>query len=250
MSEGAIRIAMWSGPRNISTAMMRAWSSRPDTAVCDEPLYARYLARTGAVHPGRDRVIAEHETDLQAVLSWLLGPVPGSKRIFYQKHMAHHLLEGDDLAWIGRLRNALLIRDPREMILSFTRVVSSPTPGDLGLPQQAALFERVLDETGTAPPVVEARDVMDVPRGTLSALCAQLEVPFDEAMLSWEAGPRETDGVWADHWYDAVQRSTRFEPHRPRQGDVPRHLRRVLDECLAIYEHLSRFKLTPNGSDV
>jgi len=248
MSETPVRVAMWSGPRNISTAMMRAWSSRADTIVCDEPLYARYLARTGADHPARDEIIRTHETDTERIVARLLGPVPAGIRVFYQKHMAHHLLDGDDLGWIDRLTNALLIRDPREMILSFIKIVPDPRPADLGLPQQARLFERIGARRGTTPTVIDARDVLDDPRGTLSALCARLGVPFDEAMLSWEPGRRQTDGLWARHWYAGVERSTGFAPHQPREGEVPARLGGVLDECRDLYDRLARHRLRPEGA--
>lgn len=238
-----MRVAMWSGPRNISTAMMRSWESRPGTIVCDEPLYARYLLRTGADHPGRAEIIAAHETDLNRLIAWLTGPLPASTSVFYQKHMSHHLLPGDDLAWTASLHNCFLIRDPREMIVSYAKVREAPTPEDLGLPQQVALFERERQRLGRVPPVIDARDVLQNPRSTLSRLCSRLGLPWDERMLAWPPGRRATDGVWAPHWYAAVERSTGFEPWRERHEPVPTGLEGVEAACRSWYEVMHKQRI-------
>lgn len=242
---GARRIAMWSGPRNISTALMRSWEARGDCFVTDEPLYAHYLKATGRAHPGADEVMAQHECDAAKVVAWLTGPVPESKPIWYQKHMAHHLLPGMDTAWVGRLTNVMLIREPREMLVSLSKVLGDSLGAhETGLPQQAELWRRLADETGTPPPVIDAKDVLLDPRGMLSALCARLDVPFTERMLNWPPGPRSTDGVWARHWYGAVEKSTGFEPWRERSEIVPDSLRGVLEECEALYRGLWSHRLT------
>ena len=237
-----VRVAMWSGPRNISTALLRSWGARGDTFVCDEPLYAHYLRETGLDHPGRDDVLASQPNDWEAVVEWLLGPVPDGKAIFYQKHMAHHLLPNVERAWMAKLSNALLIREPKEMLTSLIKVTPSPAVEDTGLPQQWELFES-LAANGVAPPVIDSKDVLDNPAGMLSALCGALDVPYDEAMLSWEAGPRDTDGVWAPHWYAAVERSTGFQPYKPKDEPVPGALQEVLAECQSIYDRLHRQRL-------
>ncbi len=240
------RIAMWSGPRNISTAMMRAWSNRPDTAVTDEPLYAHYLLTTGADHPGRDEVIAACETDWRKVVADLTGPVPGGKPIWYQKHMSHHLLPDLDRVWINGLRNCFLIRDPIRVLVSLARVTPNPGLDDTGLPQQVELFHAVRRFTGATPPVVDAADILADPRRALAALCAALGVPFDGAMLSWPPGPRPTDGVWASHWYAAVEQSTGFVPDRsppPTHAEIPVHLRPLYQQCLPLYDELHRHRL-------
>src|SRR3954447_3613844 len=208
-----VRIAMWSGPRNISTAMMRAWGNRSDTFVCDEPLYAHYLRETGILHPGADEVIRCHEPDWRKVVAWLTGPVPEGKAIFYQKQMAHHLLPSIERGWLADLTNVFLIREPREMLTSLIRVTPDPTLEDTGLPQQVALFEEERRRTGAVPLVLDARDVLEDPRGMLERLCRGLGVPFAEAMLSWPPGRRETDGIWAKHWYSAVEQTTSFQPY-------------------------------------
>jgi hypothetical protein len=237
------RIAMWSGPRNISTAMLRSWGNRPDTFVCDEPFYAYYLKQTGIDHPGRDEVIAHHESDWRKVVLWLTGEIPEGRSVFYQKHMAHHLLPEIDRGWLDSVTNAFLIRDPREMLTSLIRVTPEPTVADTGLPQQSELFDRMREQTGRTPPVLDSRDVLDDPRGLLTRLCEALELPFADSMLSWEAGRRETDGIWAKHWYDAVERSTAFQPYQPKTDEVPPRLREVHEQCKVHYEKLHAARL-------
>ena len=182
-----IRIAMWSGPRNISTAMLRSWGSRADSYVTDEPLYSHYLDQTEVDHPGRDEVIAHHERDWQKVVAWLTGPVPEGRAIWYQKHMAHHLLPQIDRSvagWLSGLTHAFLIREPREMLTSLAKVTPNPKLADTGLPQQLELFEQVRERLGTVPPVVDSKDVLQDPRRALGRLCEVLSVPWDEAMLA------------------------------------------------------------------
>jgi hypothetical protein len=237
------RIAMWSGPRNISTAMMRAFGSRPDTAVTDEPLYAHYLKVTGVAHPGRDTVLAAHESDWRKVTATLTGPIPGGRAIWYQKHMAHHLLPMIDRGWLDRLTHAFLIREPDEMFASLVKTYPEADLADTGLPQQCEIFDRVAGRIGRAPPVVLASDVLRNPRAMLEALCRSLEISFLPAMLAWEPGPRGTDGAWAPHWYAAVEASTGFEPHGPRHVELTASLQKRLDECRPWYEKLYALRL-------
>jgi hypothetical protein len=234
-----LRLAMWSGPRNISTAMMRAWENRGDCAVSDEPLYAAYLAATGLDHPGRDEVIADGDTDSRRVAQALTtAPTPGGRPIWYQKHMAHHLLPGQDTAWVLRLVNVFLIRDPAEVVESYLKSRASVTPEDIGLLQQVALFEEVANHLGSAPPVIDADDFLRAPGAHLRVLCERLGIAFTERMLAWPPGRRDTDGVWAPHWYDAVWKSTGFEPWRPRSPQLTDHAQRVADACRPAYERL------------
>lgn len=233
----AVRLAVWSGPRNISTALMRSWENRPDTVVVDEPLYAHYLAATGLDHPGRDEVVAAGEVDWRAVVAGLTGPVPGGARVFYQKHMAHHLLPGMDRAWVAGLANVLLIRDPREVVASYVRTREHVTPEDVGLPQQVALLDE-LTAAGAAPPVLDAADVLRNPEAHLRALCDHVGVEFTPRMLTWPPGPRASDGVWGRHWYDAVWRSTGFAPSTPRRPELTGAHAAVAAACLPLYERL------------
>ena len=239
-------VAMWSGPRNISTAMMRAWGNRPDTFVCDEPLYAHYLSTTGRTdHPGYREAIAHHETDWRRVVEWLTGPIPGGKTVFYQKHMAHHLLPGMSSDWTAKLANCLLIRDPADVLLSLTEFLPAPTPEDTGLPQQVELFHRVREVTGAVPPVLDARDVLNDPPGLLTSLCDRLDVPFSDTMLSWPPGPRDTDGAWGPLWYAKLYDTTGFGSYRPKHQSVPDVLQPVLDRCRPLYEMLYERRLRP-----
>jgi hypothetical protein len=239
-------IAMWSGPRNISTAMMRAWGNRPDTIVCDEPFYAHYLLSTGHTdHPGYEEIIAGHETDWRKVVQWLTGPIPHGKSIFYQKHMSHHVLPGMATDWIENMQNCFLIREPNEMLLSLVEFLPSPSLLETGLPQQVRLFELLRERNGTTPPVIDATDVLKDPGGTLRALCDRLQVPFYDEMLTWPTGPRSTDGVWAPHWYTKTYETTGFGPHRPKAGRLPEHLHRTLDRCRQLYEQLYRHRIQP-----
>lgn len=244
-----LRIAMWSGPRNISTALMRSWGNRPDTFVSDEPLYAHYLQQTGIDHPGAAEVIAGHEPDWRKVVAWLTGPIPEGKPIFFQKQMAHHLLPQIDRAWLGLVSNAFLIRDPRAMVASLAKVLPHPTVADTGLPQQVEIFEWVRSRGGTIPPVIDARDVLEDPGTMLALLCDALGVPFLDAMLSWPAGRRSSDGVWAKYWYANVEKSTSFQRPTVSSEPFPVHLEGLLQECVPYYETLYDHRLRRPGGD-
>src|SRR3954451_11972601 len=211
-----IRIAMWSGPRNISTAMMRSFENRSDTAVIDEPFYAAYLAGTGIQHPLREESLAAQPIDWHEVVKIVLGPVPDGCPIFYQKHMTHHMLKEFGLDWAAQCRNAFLIRAPEDVLASYIRKRSDVALEDIGFVQQREIFEREADRLGNAPPVIDGSDVLADPRGLLSALCAALDIPFTDKMLLWPLGSRATDGAWAPAWYDAVEQSTGFAAPRPR----------------------------------
>lgn len=224
--------------------MMRSWGNRADTIVIDEPFYPYYLERTGKQHPGAAQVIAQGETDWRKIVRQLTkDPISGGKRIFFQKQMTHHLLPEIDREWIVDLTNCFLIRDPREVILSYIKKNPEPALEDLGFVQQCQIFEFVRERTRNTPPVVDAKDVLQNPEPTLRGLCDAIGVQFDKAMLSWPPGLRETDGVWAKHWYDAVARSTSFEPYQPRQGKVPDPLRGVYEQCNECYEQLYQHRL-------
>ena len=234
---------MWSGPRTLSTALMRAWENRPDTVVTDEPLYSFYLTATGLDHPGRDEVIASQPMDWRVVLRELTaGPLPPGVMIYYQKHMTHHLLPWVDRSALAGLRHAFLIRDPRSLLASYARVRSAPTLADLGLRQQAEIFEAF------GGPVVDSRDLLTAPEGTLRALCRALGIPFDDRMLAWPAGPRDSDGVWAPWWYDSVQSSTGFAPYRPPAAPLPARLEPLAEQCQPYYDRLHRYRITGESS--
>jgi hypothetical protein len=239
-----IRIAMWSGPRNISTAMMRSFGARSDTTVTDEPFYAAYLAATGLSHPMRDEVLASQSQDWRTVAGQLLGPVPENKPIWYQKHMTHHMLDAFGRDWIGQMRNAFLIRDPRAVLASYVRKRDDVTLADIGVVQQRELFEREADRLGKAPPVIEGSDVLADPARSLSLLCNALGIPFTERMLSWAPGRRATDGVWAPAWYNAVEASTGFGPATSNSlVNLPDGLRQIADAAVPHYQLLASHRL-------
>ncbi len=243
MTQAVRRIAMWSGPRNISTAMMRSWGNRPDTFVCDEPLYAHYLLKTGAGHPGADEVIHHQENDWRKVVAWLTSYLPDGKSNFYQKHMTHHLLPEIDRGWLDHLENVFLIREPREVLTSLVRVTPTCGLADTGLPQPVEIFDLVRRRTGRTPLVIDARDVLENPGRSLRFLCRGLGLEFMEAMLAWPAGPRDTDGIWARYWYDAVWQSTSFQPYEPKPRFIPDHLAGVLIEADRLYQRLYACRL-------
>jgi len=239
---------MWSGPRNISTAMMRAWGNRPDTAVIDEPFYAYYLERTGKNHPGAAEVIAQGETDWRKVVEQLTGPIPesrhkGPSHIFYQKQMTHHLLPEIEREWMVDLTNCFLIRDPREVILSYIKKNPEPELEDLGFVQQSEIFEFIRARTNSIPPIVDARDVLEHPERTLRLLCDAVGVEFDKVMLSWPPGLRDSDGIWAKYWYDDVARSTSFQPYKSREGNVPDRLRETYERCQDCYDRIYKHRI-------
>lgn len=237
-ADDVVRVAMWSGPRNLSTAMMRSFGSRVDCSVVDEPLYAVYLAATGLDHPGRDEVLAGQSSDWRVVVDELVSGAVGTP-VRYQKHMTHHLLPDVDRSRLSGLRHAFLLRHPERVLTSYAKVRDEPTLEDLGLPQQVELHERF------GGPVVDASDVLFDPAGMLESLCAAVGIGWDPAMLAWAPGPRATDGVWARHWYAGVEASTGFAPTSPGSTDpLPHRLRPLLERCLPYYETLAAHRLT------
>lgn len=239
----ALRLAMWSGPRNISTAMMRSWENRGDCAVVDEPFYAHYLKVTGLDHPGREEVIATGVPDWRRVAAMLTGPVPGNHAIWYQKHMTHHLLPHIERGWMDALTHVFLIRDPRRVLNSYVRSRPHVTAADLGVAQQLEIFRYVRERCGQEPPVIDAADFLADPQRYLRALCTRLGISFTPRMLSWPAGPRPTDGAWAPYWYDSVARSTCFEPYTAGATEAPGEFREILAEVMPAFEELHAARL-------
>lgn len=239
------RIAMWSGPRNISTAMMRAFENRDDTVVSDEPFYAAFLAETGLDHPMREEVIASQPTQWRKVADAMAGPAAGDAPIWYQKHMTHHMLPGFGLGWLAACTNAFLIRPPEQVLASYTQKRAEVTLDDIGVVRQAELFDHVAQEKGEAPPVIEGAQVLANPRGSLTALCEALGIPFSEKMLNWPAGRRDSDGVWAPAWYDTVERSTGFAPPGPvvTFDSLPDSLKPIAEAARPWYERMAQYRL-------
>ncbi|MHC0052051.1 sulfotransferase-like domain-containing protein [Actibacterium sp. D379-3] len=238
-----MRIAMWSGPRNLSTAMMYAFAARGDCAVWDEPFYAAYLNLTGLNHPMRDDVIAGGEGDPARVAARCAGPVPGGKAVFYQKHMCQHMIDGVPRDWMNACTNVFLIRHPARVVASFAAKYEDPTLADIGFAQQAELFDTVAQKTGKAPIVVDSADIRNDPGKALAGLCDAIGLTFTPKMLTWPAGGHADDGVWAPVWYGAVHRSTGFAGPEGPLPELGGGYARLAEAALPFYEKLAVFKL-------
>ena len=245
MHVNPLRIAMWSGPRNISTALMRAWENRDDCVVWDEPLYGYYLAATGIPHPGAAEVIADQGTDANAIIARCIGDIPGDKKIFYQKHMTLHLLPELGRSWLSSLANCFLIREPEAVIASYAAVRSDVTLEDIGFIQQAELFDHVRHISEEIPLVIDSREFLLDPRGMLEAVCDRLKIEFVPAMLNWPKGARDSDGVWARYWYESVWNSTGFAPYRDKDYQLSARDERISLQARPYYEELFQYRLKP-----
>ena len=233
---------MWSGPRNISTAMMYAFANRPDCTAWDEPFYAWYLKTTGLDHPLADQVIAAGDTDASRVIA-ACTCTRADKTLFYQKHMCQHMLPGLDRQWIASLNNAFLIRAPEKVLASYHKKRAQVTLDDIGFVQQRQIFDQICDHLGHAPPVIDSERFLQNPRAQLEVLCAALAIPFTTTMLSWPAGPKKVDGIWANHWYGAAWKSTGFATPSPRPVDLPDHLQKIAEQARPGYEALRKFAI-------
>ena len=234
------RVSVWSGPRNVSTALMYSFRSRADTVVVDEPLYGHYLSLTDAPHPGKAEVLATMDPDGERVVrEVLLGHYDADVVMF--KNMAHHL-PGLNPKFLDELHNVLLVRDPAEMLPSLAQELPEPTLRDTGLQEQVWLLEKV-QASGKLPIVTEAKRLLQHPEKVLRELCRALELPFDPTMLSWPVGPKPEDGVWAKYWYKNVHASSTFTPYKPKAAPFPGHLKPLLGVCTPLYDQLRRYAL-------
>jgi hypothetical protein len=231
-----VRIAMWSGPRNLSTAMMYAFAARGDCVAVDEPFYAAYLSKTGLNHPMRAEILQSQPTDPALVVQGLLGQV--DRPVFYQKHMTHHMVGGIPRGWMAQVTNVFLIRHPARVVASYAKKRESPTLSDLGFTQQADLFDQVANLTGSAPVVIDSTDLRAAPVAMMQSLCAALGLEFIPQMLGWPRGPRPFDGAWAPHWYGAVHGSTGFDAAEGPLPDLSPELAKVADLALPFYDQL------------
>lgn len=238
-----MKIAMWSGPRNLSTAMMYSFAARGDCAVVDEPFYAAYLVQSGLKHPMQDEILASQPQDAAQVAASLIGPNPAEMPHFYQKHMTHHMLPGMDLSWMARCENVFLIRHPARVIASYARKREGPTLTDIGFPQQAALFDREAQRLGRAPIVIDSFDIRANPAAMLERLCKALGIPYSDKMLHWPSGGHADDGAWASHWYGAVHRSTGFEDAEGPLPALTGDYEKLADEAMQVYQALAQYKI-------
>ena len=238
-----IRIAMWSGPRNISTAMMRAWGNRSDCMVWDEPLYGHYLFKTGLPHPGAKQVIAAQGTDWRYITERCAGNPPNQNQVFYQKQMTLHLLPEIDRQWLSNLTNCFLIREPEPVIASYAAVREDVTLEDIGFVQQAELFEYVTRISGEIPLVIDSKEFLLDPEPMLRGICKRLNLEFETSMLSWSTGPRDSDGVWGKYWYESVWNSSGFAPYREKPLTLGVRERAIAQQARPYYEQLYRHRL-------
>ena len=238
-----MKIAMWSGPRNLSTAMMYAFAARGDCAVWDEPFYAAYLAKTGIDHPMRDTIIATDDTDPTRIAAACMAPTPDGKALHYQKHMTLHMIPEFDRGFMRHLTNVFLIRHPARVVASYSQKREAPTLPDIGFVQQAELFDQVAGWTGRTPLVIDSADIRANPRESLAKLCTALGIPFTENMLHWPAGPKPYDGVWAPHWYNAVHASTGFGDPEGPLPTLPAEYAPLVEQALPHYQRLAAHKL-------
>ena len=234
---------MWSGPRNISTAMMRAWENRLDTFVVDEPFYAHYLSKNRVEHPGREEVLLNGEIDSYKVSQGLVKDISNSHKVYYQKHMTHHLLDSVNRDWMKDVINCFLIRNPKDMIISYSKIHSDITRDLLGIEQQKEIFDYVQNFTGEVPPVIDAKDVLLNPRGVLTKFCNRIGIDFSEKMLNWPKGSRDTDGIWGKYWYNNVINSTGFNPYTLKNSEVPDEYKSIYKESLKLYEDLHYLRI-------
>ena len=236
-------IAMWSGPRNLSTAMMRSFENRSDTVVLDEPFYAHFLDKTNLNHPGRDEVLLSQDCNWNNVVEMITGPIPKNKPIWYQKHMAQHNLEGCDISWIKNLNNCILIRHPKYVIPSYNREYSISNEQLLGYTQQLDLIKILEEELGVPPPVFDATDILKNPEKGIKKICMSLGISFSKKMLKWPRGKRNSDGVWAKYWYKNVENSTQFNPFFEKNINIPKKLIPLYDKCMIHYYSMYKKRL-------
>lgn len=236
-----MKIAMWSGPRNLSTAMMFAFGARKDCTIWDEPFYAAYLERTGLEHPMRAEILAAGERDYTKVIKACL--TEAATPVHFQKHMTQHMIDGVDRGWVAQMANIFLIRHPARVIASYAAKRENPTLEDIGFVQQIELIERLVNETDKPPVIIDSADIRQNPEGMLRALCKAIDLPLDQAMLSWPAGGNQNSGVWADHWYGAVDQSTGFAGVEGDLPEVPNALADVLEQAMPIYTRMAENSL-------
>jgi len=234
-----IRIAMWSGPRNISTTLMRSFSSRSDTYVTDEPFYAYYLKISKAAHPGYKEILKSNATNYDHIVSSLMKQIPDNKSVWYQKHMAHHLDPNDNLKWTDNFMNCLLIRDPKHVIASYINKNHLMHMDELGYPQLLKLFQHHDNQI----PIVDAKDILLNPEGVLRQLCSLFDIVFEDGMLSWDTGPHPQDGIWGKYWYDKLWKTTTFSVYEEKELIIDDTYKDILDTCIQIYDELYQYRV-------
>ena len=237
-----LKVAMWSGPRNISTTLMRSFGNRPDTFVSDEPFYGYFLNETKIDHPMRDLIIKNNETNWDIIKNNLIGKIPLNKNIWYQKQMTQHLLPQDDISWLSNVTNCFLIRNPKDVIISYSKIYKHLSIGLLGFPQLSKIFNYSLKEQNK-PIVINSRDILESPEKSLRKLCKLLSINFSEKMLSWKIGAKEYDGEWGKHWYKQLYKTTGFLDYHPNNDTLPNKYYPLYKECNHYYKTIKKHQI-------
>ena len=237
------RIAMWSGPRNISTTMMRAFGNRNDTFASDEPFYGYFLKSTNIDHPMKDEVISKYQTNWSDIKDYLTGPIPNNKPIWYQKQMTQHLLPDDSIEWTRNVTNCFLIRDPKDVIISYAKIYDKMTPDLLGFPQLLKVFNYTLKNSEVKPIVINSRSILKNPKSMLNKLCQSLDITFSNDMLSWDEGPKDYEGIWGKHWYKQLHLTTGFIKYEKKDKTIPDSLLKLYNECNHYYKQIKEYQI-------
>ncbi len=235
---------MWSGPRNLSTVLMRSFENRKDTVVIDEPFYAHFLKQTNLNHPGKNEIISTLDSNWDNIVLKITGPIPQNKSIWYQKHMAQHNLEGCDINWINSFHNCILIRDPKYVIPSYNKEYSLSDEKLLGYSQQLDLIQILEDKKGATPPIFDATDILKKPEKALKKICTSVGISFSQSMLKWPKGKRKSDGIWAKYWYRNVENSSEFYPFQKKNIVIDKKLIPLYKKCLADYNSMYEKRIT------
>ena len=240
-------IAMWSGPRNLSTALMYSFENRGDTKIEDEPFYGYFLSNNQIMHPDRDVIINIMETDKYKLISYL-SDIENlqNERIWYQKQMTHHINITDDISWIKHITNCFLIRDPMDVIISYKKIYSEVSMNLIGLEQQNKIFDYVLNNINDKPLVIDAHDLRNDPENILKKACQKLNIKFTKKMIQWTAGPKKNEGVWGEYWYQNVWNTTSFIKEKNSQNKrVKPNIKNLYEQAKIFYDKLYHYKINP-----
>ena len=237
-----IKIACWSGPRNISTALMRSWSSRSDTKVIDEPFYAYYLKETGLKHPLADKIIQSYPASFNEILENISSKALDQKPIFYQKHMAHHLVNIKNFNFVDRFENCILIRNPKRVIASYTLKNNLINAKELGYHQQNEIISYLIQQKRKVI-VIDAQSLLQDPKKILKKWCDKINLSFDVKMLKWKKGIYSTDGLWANYWYNSVANTTSFDKKISQNPIIDKKYIEIYDECMFLYDKMLKMSI-------
>jgi len=234
-------VSCWSGPRNISTALMRSWSSRKDTFVTDEPFYAYYLKETKLKHPYYKEIINKYSSNYDEVVKYLINRIPENKKIWYQKHMAHHIFDFNNIEWVNNCENCILLRHPKEVISSYSKKNKLDSVEELGYPQQYEII-KYLKKMNKSYVIIDSSELLKNPEKVLSQWCMKINIKFDKSMLRWEKGSHTSDGIWWKGWYDNVIKTTRFKQYEKKDINIENKYDSIYNESMKYYTYLKETK--------